>query len=271
MKKSIIGLTVGLLIGLSFSVTSPAFSAVKEYILTEFTQPVLVDGVQYVDQGNPIMNYNGRTYIPLSKIGDIAGLDYRWNNELKQVEISTNNTVDISDENIVLEKDLADPDKERLLPPNLTPELIVIEQEKVSGFVILESYQDYPGEKVAYQKYDDFSDDFEYFVDEDDVNLIRAKDKGIELPPKLTDGWVSRDLLFNIFAIRENIVDTDIYLQTLSLPSEILLELNLNEDWFEKTGKDTINNIRIKRYNYKGLFYNYYNIQDLIEAEVITQ
>ena len=88
MKKGIIGLTIGLFIGLSLSYAGPVYSAVKQYILTEFTKPVLVNGVEYADK-EPILNYNGRTYIPLSKIGDLLGVEYQYNSKLNRVEIGS--------------------------------------------------------------------------------------------------------------------------------------------------------------------------------------
>lgn len=95
MKKGIVGLVVGLFIGLSFSLAGPAYSAVKQYILTEFTQPVVVNGVQYKDKENPILSYKGITYIPLAKIGELTGVEYRYNKDKKQVEIGSQATSNV--------------------------------------------------------------------------------------------------------------------------------------------------------------------------------
>ncbi|SYX84605.1 stalk domain-containing protein [Paenibacillus alvei] len=95
MRKGIIGLVAGLFIGLSFSLAGPAYSAVKQYILTEFTQPVVVNGVQYKDKENPILSYKGSTYIPLAKIGELTGVEYRYNKDKKQVEIGSKTTSNV--------------------------------------------------------------------------------------------------------------------------------------------------------------------------------
>lgn len=45
--------------------------------------------MEYKDKELPILEYNGRTYFPLSKIGDLTGVNYVWNAEKHQVEINT--------------------------------------------------------------------------------------------------------------------------------------------------------------------------------------
>ncbi|WP_157793874.1 stalk domain-containing protein [Paenibacillus donghaensis] len=57
------------------------------YLLTEVAYPVVVNGKKYTDAKNPILNYEGSTYIPLAKIGELTGVNYKWNAGLKQVEI----------------------------------------------------------------------------------------------------------------------------------------------------------------------------------------
>jgi hypothetical protein len=59
----------------------------KPYTLTNAEYPIFVNGVEYKDKKYPPLNFNGKTYIPLSKIGDILGVKYRWNAEKKRVEI----------------------------------------------------------------------------------------------------------------------------------------------------------------------------------------
>ncbi|WP_017814136.1 MULTISPECIES: stalk domain-containing protein [Paenibacillus] len=59
------------------------------YELTEVTYPVLVNGQPYNDAKHPILNFQNSTYIPLAKIGELTGVDYKWNSTLKQVEIHT--------------------------------------------------------------------------------------------------------------------------------------------------------------------------------------
>ncbi len=59
------------------------------YKLTKVTYPVLVNGTPYSDDKSPILSYDGSTYIPLAKIGELTGVNYKWNSSAKQVEITT--------------------------------------------------------------------------------------------------------------------------------------------------------------------------------------
>lgn len=95
MKKIILGMLIGFI--LSFSTTS--LGAVKQYVLYEINYPVFVNGVEYKSSEFPFLNYDGRTYVPLSKLGDLTGLNYKWNDELKRVEIYTEeNNKNVSEE-----------------------------------------------------------------------------------------------------------------------------------------------------------------------------
>lgn len=99
MKKVLYGL-IGFLSGIILMTTIPVIGAVKEYILKESSNPVYVNGIRYNDSELPILDYNGRTYIPLSKIGDLLNVDYRWNSEKKQVEIGKSPDNNISNNNV---------------------------------------------------------------------------------------------------------------------------------------------------------------------------
>ena len=101
MRKIIIGFIVGCVLSMS----ATAFAApVKQFILTKITYPILVNGVEYADEQLPALNYEGNTYIPLAKIGDLLGVDYRWNAEKKRVEIGeTPDDVDVPDSQTAVE------------------------------------------------------------------------------------------------------------------------------------------------------------------------
>jgi len=84
MKK----MMIGILIGFAMSIAATAYAeTAKQFILTKVTYPIFVNGVEYKDEKLPALNYEGNTYIPLAKIGDILGVDYRWNAEKRRVEI----------------------------------------------------------------------------------------------------------------------------------------------------------------------------------------
>jgi len=80
-------LIIGILIGALVFGGIPAFAATAQYILTQAQYKIVVSGVEYTDTENPILNYNGITYVPLRAIGKLLGNEPRWNEEKKQVEI----------------------------------------------------------------------------------------------------------------------------------------------------------------------------------------
>jgi hypothetical protein len=81
---------MGILIGALLMVgATSGYAAVKQYLLTEASYPIYVDGTAYSDKEKPVLNYNGSTYVPLAKLGDITGVNYTWNESLKRVEIAT--------------------------------------------------------------------------------------------------------------------------------------------------------------------------------------
>ncbi|MCM3273657.1 stalk domain-containing protein [Paenibacillus elgii] len=90
MKKLIAGIVIGS--ALTMTATAGA-AAVKQYILTEVAYPIVVNGKEFKDAAAPILNFEGSTYVPLAKLGDIMGTNYKWNDELKRVEIITPSTV----------------------------------------------------------------------------------------------------------------------------------------------------------------------------------
>ncbi|MEL7624413.1 MAG: L,D-transpeptidase family protein [Clostridiales bacterium] len=91
MKKFLAGLLVGALL---FSAI-PLLAAAG-LMLTPVEYPVLVNGAEYTDQEYPLLNYEGRTYLPLAKIGDLLKVKYLWNEEKSQVEIGEAQVFDVS-------------------------------------------------------------------------------------------------------------------------------------------------------------------------------
>lgn len=110
LKKYISGAIVGALLMVG---TTAVGAAVKEYKLTKVTYPVVVNNKTYNDPSMPILNYNGSTYIPLAKIADLTGVEYKWNSQLKRVEIGDTNssakipTEDLGDYGIEVEAENA--------------------------------------------------------------------------------------------------------------------------------------------------------------------
>jgi len=86
--KRIRDIITGVVIGALLMVGATAgYAAVKQYILTEASYPIYVNGSKYSDAESPILNYKGSTYVPLAKLGDITGVNYKWNEKAKRVEI----------------------------------------------------------------------------------------------------------------------------------------------------------------------------------------
>jgi hypothetical protein len=80
-------LSLGIALGISISTLTPIFATVQNYILTKVNYPIVVNNVEYIDDKLPILNYEGRTYIPLRAVGDILNANVEWNEELFRVEI----------------------------------------------------------------------------------------------------------------------------------------------------------------------------------------
>lgn len=109
MKKIILGIVIGA----TLTSCATAFAAdVKNYVLTLVNYPILVNGVEFKDAENPILNYNGSTYVPLAKLSDITGVKYKWNDTAKRIEITTDSVnimmIDGSGELINVKNKLAD-------------------------------------------------------------------------------------------------------------------------------------------------------------------
>lgn len=86
MKKYLIGFIVGICLTVSSNVFA---EQVKQFALTLAAYPIFVDGSKYTDTKFPILNYEGSTYVPLAKLGDLTGVNYTWNGSLHRVEIDT--------------------------------------------------------------------------------------------------------------------------------------------------------------------------------------
>jgi len=88
MKKVAIGLLIGFILSLALPVFASDFLN-----LTIAGYPVYVNGSQYQDAEFPVLNYNDKTYVPLSKFADLLGIKYQWDDAKKQVDISSVYTV----------------------------------------------------------------------------------------------------------------------------------------------------------------------------------
>jgi hypothetical protein len=85
MKKVILGLVIGLLIGTMGFV----YAESESFVALKASFKVLLNGQEFKSD-RPIITVNGTTYLPLRVIGEALGIKVDWNNELKQVEIGEN-------------------------------------------------------------------------------------------------------------------------------------------------------------------------------------
>lgn len=241
LKKFISGLIVGVLIWFG---TSAIAASVKQYVLTEAPYPIYVNGAEYADDNRPILNYEGSTYVPLANLGDLLGVDYKWNAELKRVEINTalNDSIpieELGDYGVWLKKQDA-------------------ESEAIKKFAENNKFEVVEEEIVGYKG----------FRDEEDTQLVLALGEGrSELPPRLSEGWISQRLLLRILDITVTTnSDSQITLKNTADQSKGSITLTFQEDWLSKQfGETTANGVRVKKYN----SINYFNISDLEKVELI--
>jgi hypothetical protein len=249
LKQKLTGLVIGLFIGAAAMVAVPAFGAAKQYVLTLFERPVVVNGQAYTDASQPILNYNGRTYVPLAKVGELTGVPVKWNEQLKRVEIggkpATYEEVIVSETDINLGNggSSASDGPAGRKNDNLKPDTEIIREEKPG-------YKGYP--------------------DSSDITYQMAVEEGRkDLPPLMSEGWISRGMLEEIenIAIPMREKPNEIQLVRVTIPVVYLANLTLPEDFDStKNGNFVIDGIRIAKYD--GNLY--FNIDDLKTKKIIT-
>jgi hypothetical protein len=259
MKKFIIGFIIGALLTLGSSVFA---EQVKQYILTEASYPIFVNGFEYSDKELPILNYNGNTYIPLSKIGDITGLNYRWNDTLKRVEISTASTSSNESREIVHRENI-----ENEIIKDFTDD-IKLETGNKTGLKVIGKNDD-GSDLIAFEVYDENGKLIGRYTDSDDTNLVIAQlQRKSELPPKISEGWINENLLKKIYSYDIVYDGNNLIIKNSPVVTkqEEFLRLNVPDGWEDaETGETISNGVKIKKYNGE----NYFNINDLINKGVI--
>lgn len=252
MKK----LAVGILIGSALTMTATAgAAAVKQYILTEVVYPIVVNGKEYKDAAAPILNYEGSTYVPLAKLGDITGVNYKWNDELKRVEIVTGAASGSETTQEAATGTKATPSG-NISPLPETKTIVQKGLVEENGQIVL----------YAYDKDDKYRG---RFTDEDDVALILGKQqRKSELPPKLSEGWIGSDILGKIYDADVLYENKDFVYKTnpLLTTQKEYFRFPLPDGWRDQeSGETTSSGVRIKKYE-KG---NYFNIADLQKAGIL--
>ena len=88
MRKRLHGFVIfitGLILGAALFTGITAFAANYEALTATF--PVYINGEKWESE-KPAVVIDGSTYLPLKSIGDILGVDVKWNSDLLRVEIS---------------------------------------------------------------------------------------------------------------------------------------------------------------------------------------
>lgn len=86
MKKFLLGTIFGLTLAIS-SVTVSA--KVQEYVLTKYENPIVVNGNKYSDTTNPVLSYNGTTYVPLRNFTTMVGATTQYDKTNSTININT--------------------------------------------------------------------------------------------------------------------------------------------------------------------------------------
>lgn len=245
MKKGLLMLLLGVFLGAVATLATPGYAAVKQYILTQITYPIVVNGVEYKDAELPILNYEGSTYVPLAKLGDLTGVNYKWNDTLKRVEIgAVPDAVETTPEGATGDKK-STCDNANQKGATLCPDT-VIEIPKEPG---------YKGH-----------------ADSEDPSYDWAKVMKREvMPPLMSEGWISESMLDKIEGVQFGWTGKPNSAKISDGPQwneTILVSFDFPEDFVSKMdGEITINNIRIKKY-YGNFFFN---ISDLQKTGVIKE
>jgi hypothetical protein len=81
-------LILGIIIGVMIASVVPVGAAIQEYICHKVDYKVVVNGVEYVNEELPVLNYKGSTYAPFRSILEAAGLVVNWNAEYRIAQVN---------------------------------------------------------------------------------------------------------------------------------------------------------------------------------------
>lgn len=105
---------------------------------------------------------------------------------------------------------------------------------------------------TRFDAYDNDNNFIGTYFDEDDINMILARFRqSKELPPKLSEGWISIDLLEEIYEYEVKIQKNNIVFLTSPFvaPQKELLQLKVSDGWMDNdTEIAKVNDIKLKKY-----------------------
>ncbi|WP_158289257.1 stalk domain-containing protein [Paenibacillus flagellatus] len=260
MKKFVAGIIVGVTLTIGSSVFA---DQIKQFVLTAASYPIFVNGKEFADPEHPVLNYEGSTYVPLAKLGDLTGVQYKWNDDLKRVEIDTKQagSTDPAAPGTSTGS-VAKPGSGLPQGGVLTPD-VEIRESTESGFFTRDGV-------VMYEAVDRAGNNLGVFSDEDEESYMMAKLENKPLPPKLSEGWMQGGFLYKVYQVDSKYEGNDLVFYPIAKKdTEVLKELarlNLPSDWRDKeSGETTANGIKVKRHNK----INYFSIEDLKKVGLI--
>lgn len=252
----------GIVVGVTLAVGTTAFAdQIKQYVLTVASYPIFVNGKEFKDEANPILNYEGSTYVPLAKLGELTGVNYKWNESLKRVEIDTKPAVQHPTSTPGALETPSATEVTPALPQGgtLEPDTKVIEPK---GLVVEN------GETVFYA-YDRDGKFRGRFTDDDNAALIKAViEKKAVLPPTLEQGWIGLGLVAKIYQANIKYDGDDLVLGTSPAVAQQkeFFRFGLPNNWIKgPDGEITVNSIKIRLVD-GGI---YFNIADLQKAGLV--
>lgn len=196
--------------------TPQTYSAVKEYILHPAEFKVYLNGNEYKDD-DPVLVYEGKTYIPLQAFSDRLGLNLNsnWKNNEKRVDIYMNkfslpNSIQLGKGEITI----IDCEVKYGIDPTLNTEFIEVDNKKyISEAYVFQSIAE--NGKVYMFMRDNSKDGKAYIFKKDsskNSEICIAND--LYLKEIISDKVVVKDIPTVIFKNRE-FIEYDFYLKNI--------------------------------------------------------
>lgn len=198
--------------------TPQVYGAVKEYILQPAEFKVYLNDKEYKD-GNPVLVYEGNTYIPLRDFSDRLGLHLNliWNNDVKRVDVRTvNSSFSLPDSTLLGEGEITiNGSKVKYgMDTTLNTEFVEVNNKKyISEAYVFQSIA--KNDKVYMFMRDNSKDGKEYMYKKDsskNSEICIAKD--LFLKEIISNEIVVKDIPTAIFKDKE-FIEYDFYLKNI--------------------------------------------------------
>lgn len=182
MKKTILGLVAGLVLG------STVTAVAGDFLVERANFPILVNGKAWTTD-KPIVTIDGSTYLPLRALGNALGVKVAWNDEKGQVEIGETPIVNYSFSNpapIGTTQQISFKSLDSSGKANVTVKEIIRGEKAWEEIKAANSFNEPAAEGFEYilAKVDfkllDFPEDKSYSLSSFDFDLVSSKGKAYE-------------------------------------------------------------------------------------------